>query len=265
MTDSIIDKIRKLLSATTGNGCTEGEAMNAAALAARLMDKYNIDEADILAGQAEASDALFDRIGHDHPVAYAAAAIGRFTGCRIYCHNGTDRVETKDLFGGSTWEARDVRKLRIVGLAHEVEIAKYVLDICFVAMESAAGKALQQENDERTRGKEPLIMGKERLRWVFDFQRGMASSMVKTLDDLTAERMRDAGKIVNIKGSGRDLVAVRSDLVAKWFKDRGITLSNSKGVGIKHKSALGAGRSAGESVRFHSGVGSGQRGVHALR
>ena len=264
MTDSIIDKIRKLLAATTQNGCTESEAMSAAAIAARLMDKYNIDEAAVLAGQNEATDAMFDRANGFHPIGFVGKAVGLFTGCRIYRHTAKDQVEQKDLFGGSSWETIEVCKLRIVGLAHEVEIAKYVLDICWIAMEAASGKALQEENDERARGREPLIVGKERMRWVEDFQKGMALSMSKTLNDMTAERQRDMAKVVHIKGSGRDLVAVRSDLIAKWLSDRGISLTSGKGSSVKHKSAYGVGQAAGGNVRFHSGVGSGQRTQHAI-
>jgi hypothetical protein len=132
-------------------------------------------------------------------------------------------------------------------------------------MESACAKALQEENDERKRGAEPQIMGKERLRWVGDFQKGMAGRMSETLNDMTAERQRDAAKIVHIKSSGRDLAVVRSDLIQKWLDDRGITLSSRKGAGIRHRSAFGAGQAAGGNVRFNAGVGNGQRSVAALR
>lgn len=102
-----------------------------------------------------AASRRFDRVDHDHPVAFVARAVAAFTGCRIYRHNGVEKTAAYDLFGGATWTRKDVRKLRIIGLAHEVEIAKYVLDICCVAMEASAGKALMLENDERTRGREP--------------------------------------------------------------------------------------------------------------
>ena len=43
----IISKIRKLLAMTEENGCSEGEAMNAALMAQKLMAKHNLTVADI--------------------------------------------------------------------------------------------------------------------------------------------------------------------------------------------------------------------------
>jgi hypothetical protein len=265
MTDeTILQKIRAMLNRTTANGCTEAEAMTAAAMVAKLMDRYNLSAADVLAGQTEATDDMFQRADHDHPVSFVGKAVAGFTGTQIYCHNGSEIIPTYDLFGGATWERKSIRKLRIVGLVHEVEIAKYVLDICYVAMEASAARALMSENDERQRGCEPLIMGNERKAWVFDFQRGMAARMAETLRDMTAERQRDNSRVADVKGSGRDMAVVRTDLVAKWFSDRGIQLSRGRSSGVKHRSAFGAGQAAGSNVKFHSGVGAVQRGVAAI-
>lgn len=43
MSETIIDKIRKLLNMTTENGCSESEAANAAIAAARLMNTHGIE------------------------------------------------------------------------------------------------------------------------------------------------------------------------------------------------------------------------------
>lgn len=44
---STIERLRKLLQMTTANGCTEGEAMAAAEIAARLMADLGIDAGDV--------------------------------------------------------------------------------------------------------------------------------------------------------------------------------------------------------------------------
>ena len=257
-----IERIRKLLSKTTENGCTEAEAMSAARVAARLMDQHNLSAADLLAGQTAATDALFERTGIEHAVIYVAKAVGSFTNCKIFMDTRAEVKVEKDLFGGGKATKEAINKLRIVGLAHEVEVARYVLEICYVAMEAAAAKALMSENEERTRHDEPQILGNERKRWVADFQRGMAHRMSETLDEMTGERRRE----VHASGSGRDLIVVRNQLVDGWFEERGMRLRNSNSRGsIKHRSAFGAGQNAGGNVRFHSGVSSGQRGQMALR
>ena len=93
-------------------------------------------------------------------------------------------------------------------------------------------------------------LGQRALAWVFDFQRGMPARMAETLRDMTAERQRDNVRVVDVKGSGRDLAVVRTDLVAKWFSDRGIQLSRGRSSGVKHRSAYGAGQWRGRPARL---------------
>lgn len=47
MTDTLIEKIRKLMDRTTSKGATEAEAESAAKIAAKLMEQYRIQEAEI--------------------------------------------------------------------------------------------------------------------------------------------------------------------------------------------------------------------------
>jgi hypothetical protein len=263
--ESIIDRIRKLLDRTTDNGCTEAEAMTAAAMAAKLMDKFNVTDADVIAGQDKASAAYFNRASNDHAVCLMSGAVARFTGCTIFRRKAPERTVEYNLFGEASAREEVTNRLQIVGLAHEVEIAGYLLDICYGAMEGAAAKALQEENEERRRGGEPLVMGKARLAWVHDFQSGMALRMIDTLNAMTAERAAEREKVVPIKGNGCDLVVVRKSLVKDWLDANGITLSKGRRTTVNQNSAFGAGHSAGGNVRFHSGVGSGQRSVMALR
>lgn len=56
---SIIEKIQALLNKTTDNGCTEEEAASAAAMAQKLLDKYNLDMAAVN-NAAQEQDPLAD-------------------------------------------------------------------------------------------------------------------------------------------------------------------------------------------------------------
>lgn len=261
MTEStIIEKIRKLLDRTTDSGCTEAEAMSAAAMAAKLMDRHNLDEGDVAAGQTKASTSFYERADTSHPVCFIGGAIARFTGCMIFRRNKPIRIIETDLLGMRTETLQATKRLQIVGLEHEVAIACYLFDICYSALEGASGKALAEENNERASAREPLLYGKERLAWVHNFQLGMVSRMGKTLDAMTAERQKDAPHLAHTRGSGRDLVLVRQSLIKDWLKENGVQIGAGRKVRVGG-SAFDAGKAAGVGVRFNSGVGSGQRGA----
>lgn len=260
-TKGLIEKIRALMQRTTENGCTEAEAMTAARLAKKLMDNVGLTADEILAGQTKASADHWKREEAEHPVSFCAKAVGRFSGTRIYSNTYRETVHQRDLFGDGTSHTETYKHLRIVGLQHEIEIASYMLDICYNAMQASAAKALLEENEERARGKEPLLAGKERLAWVYDYQRGMAVRMAMNLEDMAVER---DGPAAQLTGGGNALVVVRDNLIAQWFADNGIKLKQQRGSAVRHRSGFEAGKTAGGRVGFHSGVGSGQRTVHQI-
>lgn len=80
----MVSRIQHLLNKTVANGCTESEAMSAAALAADLLLKYNID--NIGAGELYTSDDIFDsavkiRRGRWHWQVKLASTIANVTNC----------------------------------------------------------------------------------------------------------------------------------------------------------------------------------------
>lgn len=106
-------KIRALKSKTTRSGCTEAEALAAAELAARLMQEHGLDEQCV-----EMSEA----IGLKEPVRAtwrtplsAAIAFCTSTAAIVQPHNAT---------------------ILFIGRAPGPEIAVYLRDVCFRAVES---------------------------------------------------------------------------------------------------------------------------------
>jgi hypothetical protein len=263
---SMIEKIRALLAKTTDAGCTEAEAMMAAAKAAALMDKFELSPDDVTAGQATATAADYKRATFEHPIVYCACAVARFTGTTIYKSSRPTYHQTRDLFGNVTMTTEAGKHLKIVGIEHEVEIAGYLLDICYNAMEASAAKALVEENAERARAKESQVFGRERLAWILSYQMGMARRISETLTQMARERAVDVSRQLNMgAGNGKSLQIIRQDLVREWLRENNITLGkSSKERTISNKSGYRAGHAAGAGVRFNGGVGSGQRAVHAI-
>ena len=265
-TENMINKIRALLAKTVDAGCTEAEAIFAAAKAAALMDQYELSPDAITSGQTKASDTHYQRKTLDHAVRFCAKAVGLFTGTRIYSDNSETTSTTFDLFGEKSTKTEKGNHLRIVGLAHEVEIAGYILDICVNAMDASAGKALVAENAERARHDEPILLGGERKAWVDSYQRGMAVRLSETLREMAEKRTSTIVTAINAgAGNGRSLAIVRQDLIADWLKERGIVLHTNNRGRAGNQSGYAAGHAAGAGVRFHSGMASGQRAQMAIR
>lgn len=108
-TDSIIKRIKKLLTLANNSGATEAEAKNAMAMAQRLMTKYNISMANV------GDDSSQGSINHE--------AFFRRKGCfndadKLIMNLLTRYYKVRIIYSGNT--------IIIVGRPENVEIAKYV-------------------------------------------------------------------------------------------------------------------------------------------
>lgn len=119
--EKIAAKIRALRSKTVANGCTEAEAMSAAAMLSKLLDQYNmtLDEAELRASP-------FDQVVMEEEDRYVAPWLW------IVAAGIAELTNTR------TWNERpgETPKVVFFGLQHEVEIACYLLEICSGAMYS---------------------------------------------------------------------------------------------------------------------------------
>jgi hypothetical protein len=112
-------RIRALRAKTVENGCTEGEALSAADMLAKLLRLYNmtLDEAEIRASPFE-----------NHKERHADEVGDRLWKIADAC---------AFLTGARTWSsARGVYPIEVnfFGFSHEVEVARYMLEICAYAM-----------------------------------------------------------------------------------------------------------------------------------
>lgn len=107
ITDSIKRKIAALKAKTTSSGCTEAEAMAAAAMAAKLMQEHGVSEAEIEFITARQRTAMtlprWQR--------WLANAICKATNTHVISCRG------------------DTRELEFAGKEHAVEIALYLRDV----------------------------------------------------------------------------------------------------------------------------------------
>jgi hypothetical protein len=123
---AIIDKIRALRARTEAAGCTEDEAMQAAAMIARLMSKYDLTDVDITAAEETGiglgSEKAAQRTKHrDTALDYVAAAIARLTETRIVINQTV----------AATWRGKKATEssFSVYGMDADREMATYLMEV----------------------------------------------------------------------------------------------------------------------------------------
>ena len=85
--NSLLDKIRALMSKTAENGCTEHEALAALDKARAMMDAYEVTEADLQLTKADAAILRSEPPGSRDPHKIKrgmASAVARFCDCKVW-------------------------------------------------------------------------------------------------------------------------------------------------------------------------------------
>lgn len=124
---AIAARIRALLSKTVANGCTEDEAIAAAEKVAELLALYDLsmDEVELRASPFSRSEQDHDPDDVGDRFWVVANAISELTGTKSWVSRAGVRPVRHSFFG----------------LAHEVEIATYLLDICSRAVQTECSRA----------------------------------------------------------------------------------------------------------------------------
>ncbi|WP_309628770.1 DUF2786 domain-containing protein [Brevundimonas sp.] len=218
--DKISARIRALRAKTVAAGCTEEEALSAAALAAKLLRDYNLtlEEAELRETPfARHSERHVDAVGKQ--LWKVASAIA-------------------DLVGSTYWTSpAGVHPVQVdfFGFAHEVEISAYLLEICARAMNAASDK---------------LQVGLAILRPTIRDRRIRA--YLDGMGDRLAQRIR-ALKPPPATGTG--LVVVRDQLLAEGLAQAGIQIRSSaapRSRDLDPEYALG--RRAADAVALNPGL-----------
>jgi hypothetical protein len=120
--NTIIEKIRALRARTETAGCTEDEAMQAAAMIARLMSKHELTDEDITEAEQTGAGVGTADLGQttkhrDAALDYVAGAIARLTETKI--------VVTSTKRNGKTTSSA----FRVYGMDADREMATYLMEV----------------------------------------------------------------------------------------------------------------------------------------
>jgi hypothetical protein len=219
-------KIRALLSKTVDKGCTEAEALMAAAKAKELIDHYQIDmsEADIaeegyVKGKAESDMGRKFNVQN-----WLASSISRYCETKFWLsREGYGRGKTRIVF---------------FGLKSDVEFANWLLTgleaFVWTKADEFGGDYYEKRN----------------------FAMGCCNRIAERLREEIAKR---AAQNVTMSQTGRSLMVVKGQLVESEFKKLGLRLRSSGGSSYRSggsASSRAAGYAAGNGASFGRPVGS---------
>lgn len=225
--DKLRTRIQGLRAKTMENGCTEGEAMAAAAKVAELLDRYDLSLTDV-----ELRDTPCDRLEYEThhkkriPLDDCIGAIADFCDCRVW--------REKNPAG----ESRYV----FFGLRSDIEVAHYLAEVIDTAVRSETGRYKTSADYQRFRHQERHMANAS-------FALGMVASIA---DKLTA--MKAARDTVNHR-TGRDLVVVKAAVVDSEIEKLGLKLRMvERASRLVSPLAYDAGGAAGASLAINPGL-----------
>lgn len=232
--EDLLRRIKALQSKTTAAGCTEAEAMAAAALVARLVDRYGFSNADLNAPEkVPVTEDTY--LGPDKTLGrifFLSGTVASYCDCKAWStveyHNGK-RCEVLKFFG----QEADVAMA--IYLMHLLRSSMFS---CWVDYRPSRPQHIKLTHARRT------------------FEAGWMRRVHERLVQMKAARngFRDehSGK------TGRDLVLVKNAVVTEAFAKRAaeLRMRTSTRSGPKARSAdvYAAGRAAGDKVQINPGV-----------
>lgn len=227
--DKLRGRIQALRAKTVERGCTEEEALAAAAKVADLLDRHGLSLSELEMRQ-QACEGFAIETGRRRrvPIDDSVGGVADFCDCRYWI------------------ETNSVGELRFIffGLPADVSGARCLYDmiVAAVAGETAAFKAgaLYAEHPPS-----------QRASAVRSFQIGMVHGIVGTLHDLKERRTRS-----NLSSSGRDLVPIKADIVEDEMAKLGMRFTSKAAPSRRGvlKDAFHAGRVAGETFEVNRGL-----------
>lgn len=240
-TETIIEKIRALRAKASDSAATEAEAMAAAQMAAKLLERYDIEEAAV-AEKVERScgEATARQRAALHPVTeLTAAAIGRMT-------------QTKPL----RWLAKgSPGRIVFYGAPVDVEMAVYLSDMLTSAGERTMISALADQ-PKRARSSRSQIAS---------FRDGFYGGFSERLCDRLSQLARDRETAAS---GSRDVAISKRAVIESYLREASVAFQPGDVRNLRgSQSGAMAGQAAGSTINLgrplRSEVASGPIGISA--
>jgi hypothetical protein len=230
--DRLKTQIQGLRSKTTDNGCTESEALLAAAKVAELLGQYDLSLTDVEIRDAPCEQREYETYRKKRiPLDACIGAIANFRDCRVW--------REKNQAG----EARYV----FFGLRSDVEVAHYLTELIDNAVRSELGRYKTSAGYRRFRHQDRHVANSS-------FTLGMVASIADKLTAMTRERDAVNRDAVN-NGTRRDLVILKASGVDAELEKLDLKLRTlRRATRMVSPTAYEAGETAGASLAINPGI-----------
>jgi hypothetical protein len=225
--DSLLKRLQALRARTVENGCTEGEALAAAAKVAELLDRHDLSLSDL-----EIRAAPCERLAYEThlrkriPLDECIGAIAAFCDCKVW--------REKNAAGEAAYV--------FFGLRADVEVAHYLTGLVDGAVRTELGRY-------KTSAEYKSFRHQERHTANASFALGMVARIA---DRLIA--MKEARDRAN-ESTGRSLVVTKSAVVESELARLDLQLRTVEAPRrLVDPLAYDAGGMAGETVPIHPGI-----------
>ena len=226
--DKLKLRIQALRAKTIDNGCTEEEALAAAAKVAELLDRHDLSLTDVELRAAPCERRAYETHRKKRvPLDDCIGAIAHFCDCRVWREKNA-AGETSYVF---------------FGLRSDIEVAHYLTELIDTAVRAELGRFKTSVDYGRFRHQQRHLANAS-------FALGMVASIADKLVAIKASR-----DSVN-HGTGRGLVVLKTSVVDAEFDKLDLKLraqrSKSRMVSM---TAYEAGGAAGASLAISPGIG----------
>lgn len=199
--DSVIRRIGKLLAIAEDDRADPNEAAAAAAMAARIMEKYQLDNSDIVLEALSAADAVVEK--DIHPEAQQNPGNNR----HVPGWQGTIALYVARLNDCGAMLVRDVNKhqsIRLYGFTADVEVSTYTLKYLFMTVQRLC-KHYQNHGPRVTW--EPKEM--------YDYRAGVVAAICNSLAAALEEKRVNE----TTHATGTALVVAKKDAISEKYGD----------------------------------------------
>jgi hypothetical protein len=196
--DSVKRRVAKLMAIASDDRANPAEAASAAAMAERLMRKFQIDNVELVTSQLKSGAAEFfseEFVGTTlDPEGYSK------TKCAWSGILAVAVAELHDCQARFSWSTKHGKSLKFSGYAEDAQMARFTYVYLVQSMALASRQYLAAFQHDGRRGAE-------------NFRRGFNAALVASLNEASASKKRE----MQVESDSRALVVVKEDAVAKQF------------------------------------------------
>ncbi len=238
-------RIKALTDKTVANGCTEAEAMSAAEMVGRLLERYalSMDEIEVRESRCVQVEIPIGGMRR-RPIDGCVPAIARFCDCKVWLARGPAP--------GAPLDAPAIARYVFFGFETDTSLAAYLYAVIERAMatEVAAFRVAK-----------PSLRGVQLRRASDSFLHGVAARVAARLETMHAEREANVGAQ---RATGTALILAKHRVVDDAFAETDVRLVASSAIGRRRiAGAYREGWAAGGRVNLNRPVGGAQRGLLA--